>query len=99
MPTFAPELSMRSAGWGGAVPRHDEGADALAIDVVGRSAHRNFLHGRVRRQHVLDLAGGNVLAAADDDVLHAVGHDEVAVVVEAAEVPGAEPRAVDERVV
>jgi hypothetical protein len=44
-------------------------------------------------QKVLDLAGGDVLAAPDDDVLLAVGDDQVSVGVEAADIAGPEPAA------
>jgi hypothetical protein len=44
-------------------------------------------------QNVLDLLRRQVLAAADDDVFPAVGDGEVAVGVERADVPGAEPPA------
>ena len=50
-------------------------------------------------EHVFDLAGRDVLAAADDDVLHAVGDRQEAVGVETPLVAGAEPTPVDERLV
>ena len=46
-------------------------------------------------QHLLDLDGIDVLAAADDHVLQAVDDEECAVVAHAADVAGAEP-AIDE---
>ena len=54
-------------------------------------------HRRVRLAHRLDLRGRDVLAAADDHVLEPAGDREPAVVVDGAEVAGAEPAAVDER--
>ena len=44
-------------------------------------------------QHVLDLDRGDVLAAGDDDVLGAVLDDDVAVLIEHAEVAGVKPAA------
>ena len=75
----------------------DERAHGLAERVVGRRAHRHLVDEGVLGQHVLDFAGRDVLAATDDDVLHAIGDREEPVGVEAALVAGAEPRAVDER--
>ena len=75
----------------------NERAHDLAERVVGGRAHRHLVDERVLGEHVFDFAGGDVLAAADDDVLHAIGDREEPVRVEAALVAGAEPRAVDER--
>ena len=51
----------------------------------------------VQAEHqLLDLLGADVLAAADDDVGHAIGDGEVAVVVEHADVAGAVPAVVVE---
>ena len=47
--------------------------------------------GRVLAQHVLDLAGRDVLAAAHDDVVEAALDEQEAVVVEEAAVAGGEP--------
>jgi hypothetical protein len=44
----------------------------------------------MREQHRLDLGGHHVLAAGDDGVHLAAGHDQPAAVVEAAEVAGAQ---------
>jgi hypothetical protein len=49
-------------------------------------------------QRLFDLTSRDVLPAPDDDVLDPVGYDEVAVLVVAGQVPGAEPGAVDEGV-
>jgi hypothetical protein len=49
------------------------------------------VHGRVGEQHLLDLAGVDVLPATDDHVLEPPGNGEVAAAVEDAEVPGVEP--------
>src|SRR5262245_31426691 len=46
-------------------------------------------------QAVLDLAGGDVLAAADDQILLAAGDEEVAILVDPSEVAGVQP-AVDD---
>src|SRR5262245_51660110 len=44
-------------------------------------------------EHALDFAGGDVLAAADDEVLGAAGDVEIAVVVHPADVARVEPAA------
>ena len=50
-----------------------------------------WTHVRVREQRLVDLAGRDLLAAAVDDLLQPAGDRQVAVVVEAALVAGAEP--------
>ena len=75
---------------------HDR-ADAFAQRRVGGGDHRHVRHRRVRDQQVLDLPGGDVLAAADDDVLEPVGDRQVAAGVDPPDVPGPEPAAWQER--
>ena len=69
----------------------------LAEALVGRGHHaRPRPRASQAEQQLLDLLGADVLAAADDDVGHAVGDGEVAVVVEHADVAGAVPAVVVE---
>ena len=63
----------------------------LAEALVGRRDHGDLGHAVDAEQQLLDLLGADVLAAPDDDVRHAVGDREVAVVVEHADVAGAVP--------
>ena len=51
---------------------HDDGADLLAVHVVGHADHRDLRDGRVPGQHLLDLARVDVEAAPDHQVLLAV---------------------------
>ena len=66
--------------------------------VVGLADGRDVGHRRVQGEQVFDLLRGDVLAAADDHVLLAVGDRQVAVGVEPPDVAGAEPTAGEERV-
>ena len=68
----------------------------LAEALVGRGDHADLGDAVEAEQQLLDLLGADVLAAADDDVGHAVGDGEVAVVVEHADVAGAVPAVVVE---
>src|SRR2546422_5887091 len=75
----------------GAGPQAQDGARDLARHGVRHAYDRHLGDGRVRREQVLQLAGADVLALADDDVLPPPGDAEVALGVERAEVAGAEP--------
>ena len=70
---------------------NDEGDGLFAHDRVGTADHSGLGHARVRLEHRFDLAGRDVLATADDEVLLAVDQHEVAVVVEVADVTGPQP--------
>src|SRR6059036_3546364 len=74
----------------GARPEAQDGARDLARHGVRHAHDRHLDDGRVRREQVLQLAGADVLALADDDVLPPPGDAEVALGVERAEVSGAE---------
>ena len=63
----------------------------LAEPGVGRGDDRDLGDARHAHEQLLDLGRADVLAAADDDVLLAVGDREVAVGVEHADVAGHEP--------
>ena len=73
---------------------HDRRHDPLAPLDVGDADHGGRLDGRVLEQHRLDLAGRQVLAAADDHVVEAAVDEEVALGVEPAAVAGVEPAVV-----
>ena len=75
----------------------DDGADTLAALAVGQADHGHVADARVCVEQVLDLLGGDVLALADDDVLQATGEHDVAVGADVADVAGAEPAVVVER--
>ena len=75
----------------------DDRADPLAQRRVRHRDDRHVGNGRVRDQQVLDLLGGDVLPAADDDVLEPVGDRQVPVGVDPPDVPGPEPPAGQER--
>ena len=74
----------------------DGGDDLLAPLGVGHADHGRLGDGRVGDEHVLDLAGREVLGAADDDVVEAALEEQVAVVVDVAAVVGREPAVVGE---
>ena len=94
---WARQWAIRSSADGaGTVARDDEAHDPLAVLGIGRPDRRRVPDGRVAVQHLVDLAGHDVLAAADDDVLLAIGDVHVAVGVDVADVARVEP-AVGER--
>ena len=76
---------------------HDR-ARVLAEPFVGCGDHRDLGDLRERADGLLDLGGRDVLAAADDHVLHAVGDREEAVGVDDAHVAAAVPAVGVERV-
>src|SRR5690606_30208805 len=64
--------------------------------LVGQAEDARLEHARARLEHRLDLRGRDVLAAADDDVVGAPEHVQLAVRVDAAAIARAEaPRRVD----
>src|SRR3954447_1450363 len=69
----------------GAVLEDDDGLDLLTVALVGHADDRGQRHGRVRHQHLLDLARVHVVAAADDHVLGAVDDVVPAVLVASTE--------------
>jgi hypothetical protein len=72
----------------GALPQHDHGAWRLAPLGVRDAHDRDLTHGRVVGDGVLQLRGPDVEAAGDDHVLLAVGEEEVAALVQVADVAG-----------
>ena len=93
----AGERAERVAVERGAVAPHDDRRHLLAPARVRRADDRDVGDVGVRAQHRLDLGRRHVLAAGDDEVLHAPGDEEVAVGVAAAEVAGVEPAVADRR--
>jgi len=76
----------------GAVPAsHNGGHHALAPLEVGNANDRRLGDRRVLEQHVLNLAGRQVLATPHDHVVDAALHEQVTVGVEIAGVAGVEP--------
>src|SRR5712691_9531308 len=71
--------------------RDDDGFDRLAPPVVRHADDRDVGDGRMVGQRILDLGRVDVLAARDDHVLHPVGEEEIAVLVEKAGVARPEP--------
>src|ERR1019366_4615165 len=81
-------------GGGGVVGLEaDEGFRHFPPFLVGEGDDGDFGDGGVIGQRLLDFNGGDVLAAGDDDVLHAVAHFDVAIGVDDGEVAGVEPAA------
>ena len=72
--------------------RLDDGHHDLAPFVVGHADHADVADRRMAEQHRLDLGRIDVDAAADDEVRAAVGEEEVAVVVDVADVAEREVR-------
>ena len=79
--------------------RRHEGADALAQAVVGHADGGRLAHARAAHQVVVDLAGRQVLAAADDDLLAPAVDADAAVLVHVAQVAREPPAVVGERAV
>ena len=77
----------------GAVGADDERGRLLAVLLRGAADYGDVLDARHGAEEVLDLLGGDVLAAADDEVLEPPGDVVVAVGVHAADVAGMEPAA------
>src|SRR3954463_8039003 len=71
----------------------DERAGHLAPFGIRLGDHGCEQHCRMLVEHVLDFDRGDVLATGDDDVLGTVLDDDVAVLVEHAEVAGVKPAA------
>src|SRR6266508_6711058 len=75
----------------GPVGGDDEGGDDLAPLLGGDADHRDLGDARMLQQQLLHLAGVDVVAAGDDQLLAAAFDTQVAALIEAAEVAGAEP--------
>ena len=58
---------------------------------MGQCERESLGHGRVREQHLVDLARGDLLASTVDDLFQAACDPEVAVLVHHSLVSGTEP--------
>ena len=76
-----------------ALTRNDAGADPFAEPLVRRCDDGKLADPGVAEQPVLDLRRGDVLAAADDELLAAPGDLEEPGLVDPRHVAGAEPAA------
>ena len=72
----------------------DEGVHELAAVAVGHADDRGLEHVRVLLQHILDLARVDVEATDEDHLFLPSADEEVAVVVELANVAGVQPAVV-----
>ena len=72
-------------------PRHQEGSAHLAESLVGHADHRAVHHTVQAGQHLLDLGGVDIEAAADVHVLEPVGDLEIACGIELSDVTGVQP--------
>ena len=68
----------------------DHRADHFPQVRIGQADHRHVLHPRVGGDEVFHVAGGDVLAPADDDVLEAPGDADDTALVDHGQVAGAE---------
>src|SRR5882724_9441670 len=80
-------------GGGLAVAEHHEGEDVLTHEEIRLPDHRGFRRLRERVKGFFDLAGIDVEAPADDEILLSLDDVEEAVPVQAPHVPGVEPAA------
>src|SRR5881398_2927225 len=62
-----------------ALSQNDKGVRRFAPAFVRQANDRHFLHGRVPQENAFDLNGGDVFAAADDDVFQAVADLDIAI--------------------
>src|SRR5581483_2748315 len=69
----------------------DGGGNDLAEIGVGAAADGHLPHRRMLEQHVLDVGGGDILAAPDDEVLQPAGDEVVPAGVDVAEVARVDP--------
>src|SRR5690242_410155 len=78
---------------GGLVPlaQHHGGGHLLPQLVVGHGEGQRLGDAGMIHQHLVDLAGRDLLAAAIDDLLEAPADGEIALGIEEAEIAGAEP--------
>ncbi len=91
-----PARSAFSASAGGDLrPELDEGLHDLGADLVGHAHDADHGHGGVLHQAFLDLARPDAVAARGDDVVVAALEEDVAILVDAAEVAGQQPVAGD----
>src|SRR3546814_1547683 len=88
---------MRISDWSSDVCSSDldRSGDLLAQNLVRHADHRRLLHRRMEMERGLDLERRDVVAAADDQFLRPPGHDQIAILVDEAEVAGLGPAALE----
>src|SRR5438477_9780442 len=62
-----------------ALPQNNEGVRRFAPAFMRPPDDRDLLHGRMLQEHALDFDGGNVFAAADDDIFQPVANLDVTI--------------------
>src|SRR6266496_742094 len=62
-----------------ALSGNDKGVRRFTPAFVWQANNRHFLHGRVPQENAFDLNGGDVFAAANDDVFQAVADLDIAI--------------------
>src|SRR5262249_25226712 len=88
LPAEGPELILADRLSGA---QHDPRAHRFALPRVRDAGHADFAARRMRRQRLLHLARPHLVAAGLDQILLAVDDEQVAIVVQVAEVAGVEP--------
>ena len=88
-------MAIQVGGGEAGAARHDERDHALAPSLVRLADHGHVGHVRVAGQRVLHFDRVDVLPAADDHVVDAAGHEQVARLVEVAHVTGEVPSAAE----
>src|SRR4029453_7695389 len=76
-----------------ALLEHNKSVWRLAPATMRQPDDRNLLYRRMSQKHALDFDGGNVLAAADDDVFQAVANLDVAIRMHDRSIPRMKPSA------
>src|SRR5579859_4142243 len=82
-------------GDGMALAQGDESFRHLALIGVGHTDHHRLGYGRMLVEGFLDHAGIDIVAAGDDQILDAVDQEDIAVLIDIADIAGPE-RSVDE---
>src|SRR5206468_4808753 len=76
--------------------QHDESVRRLAPLFVGHADNAHFLNRWMAKQHAFDFHRRDVLAAADDDVFHAVANFNVSVGMHHGAIAGMKPSVADD---
>jgi hypothetical protein len=71
--------------------QRDDCADGFSPIRIGQADHGRLGDPRVLIEDVLDLGRVDILAAADDNVLHTVGYCQEPLGIQPADVPGEKP--------
>src|SRR3569623_667194 len=73
------------------IRRDDERDHLFTMLIVGQPDHRGLANAGVSEQHVLDLSWIDVVPGADDQLLLAIHEEQVAVLIQVADVPAEQP--------